>query len=67
MFVVEYYYLSVIERLEEKVKMIIFFMSDVSIDRFCHGMYDRDYKATIGVDFEVEKFSILSVPFNLQM
>ena len=35
--------------------------------RFCHNVFDREYKATIGVDFEVEKFSILSVPFNLQM
>ncbi|CAI9723982.1 ras-related protein Rab-34-like [Octopus vulgaris] len=35
--------------------------------RFCHNIFDRDYKATIGVDFEVEKFSILSAPFTLQL
>ncbi|XP_013383446.1 ras-related protein Rab-34 [Lingula anatina] len=37
------------------------------VNRFCHDTFDRDYKATIGVDFEVEKFSILSVPFSLQI
>ena len=37
------------------------------VNRFCRDTFDRDYKATIGVDFEVEKFSILSVPFNLQL
>merc|ERR1712038_1799218 len=37
------------------------------VNRFCHDVFDRDYKATIGVDFEVEKFSVLSVPFNLQV
>ena len=37
------------------------------VNRFCHDIFERDYKATIGVDFEVEKFSILSVPFNLQI
>ena len=35
--------------------------------RFCHDVFDRDYKATIGVDFEVEKFSVLAIPFNLQV
>lgn len=37
------------------------------VNRFCHDVFDKDYKATIGVDFEVEKFSILSVPFTLQI
>ncbi len=37
------------------------------VQRFCHEIFDRDYKATIGVDFEVERFDILNVPFNLQM
>ncbi|KAK3083692.1 hypothetical protein FSP39_001527 [Pinctada imbricata] len=37
------------------------------VNRFCHDVFDRDYKATIGVDFEVEKFSVLSVPFTLQV
>ena len=39
----------------------------VMIDRFCHSIFDHNYKATIGVDFEVERFDILRVPFNLQM
>ncbi|XP_022085838.1 ras-related protein Rab-34-like [Acanthaster planci] len=52
-------------------KMIV--VGDVSVgktslvNRFCHECFDRDYKATIGVDFEVERFDILSVPFNLQI
>lgn len=37
------------------------------VNRFCHDVFNRDYKATIGVDFEVEKFSVLAVPFTLQM
>ncbi|XP_071945118.1 ras-related protein Rab-34-like [Antedon mediterranea] len=37
------------------------------VNRFCHEVFDRDYKATIGVDFEVERFDILNVPFNLQI
>ncbi len=35
--------------------------------RFCHEAFETDYKATIGVDFEVEKFHVLGIPFNLQM
>lgn len=37
------------------------------VNRFCHDVFNRDYKATIGVDFEVEKFSILSIPYTLQI
>ncbi|KAK7481579.1 hypothetical protein BaRGS_00027228 [Batillaria attramentaria] len=37
------------------------------VNRFCHDVFNRDYKATIGVDFEVEKFSVLSIPFTLQV
>jgi len=37
------------------------------INRFCKKTFDRDYKATIGVDFEVERFEILETPFTLQM
>ncbi|KAL8584785.1 hypothetical protein ACOMHN_035704 [Nucella lapillus] len=37
------------------------------VNRYCHDVFNRDYKATIGVDFEVEKFSVLSVPFTLQI
>ena len=35
--------------------------------RYCRNLYDRDYKATIGVDFEVERFRILDQEFNMQM
>ncbi|XP_030847784.1 ras-related protein Rab-34 [Strongylocentrotus purpuratus] len=37
------------------------------VNRFCHEVFDRDYKATIGVDFEVERFDVLGIPFNLQL
>ncbi|XP_014205188.2 ras-related protein Rab-36-like [Copidosoma floridanum] len=37
------------------------------VNRFCHKSFDNNYKATIGVDFEVERFDILGVPFNLQI
>lgn len=40
------------------------FLSDF---RFVRNAYDNDYKATIGVDFEVERFKILDQDFNLQM
>jgi Ras-related protein Rab-34 len=39
----------------------------IAILRFCHSVFDQNYKATIGVDFEVERFDVLQVPFNLQM
>ncbi|XP_076627522.1 ras-related protein Rab-34 [Colletes latitarsis] len=37
------------------------------LNRFCHKVFDNNYKATIGVDFEVERFDILGVPFHLQI
>ncbi|ETE70439.1 Ras-related protein Rab-36 [Ophiophagus hannah] len=37
------------------------------INRFCKEVFDRDYKATIGVDFEIERFEIAGVPYNLQI
>ena len=40
---------------------------DNCFHRFCHKLFNNNYKATIGVDFEVERFDILGVPFNLQM
>jgi len=52
-------------------KMIV--IGDVSVgktslvNRFCKQAFDADYKATIGVDFEVERFEILNAPFTLQM
>lgn len=52
-------------------KMIV--IGDVSVGktsmvtRFCKKAFDKDYKATIGVDFEVERFEIMGSPFTLQM
>ncbi|NXQ85071.1 RAB36 protein, partial [Nyctibius grandis] len=37
------------------------------IHRFCKDNFDRDYKATIGVDFEIERFEIIGVPYSLQI
>ncbi|XP_062870220.1 ras-related protein Rab-36 isoform X2 [Trichomycterus rosablanca] len=37
------------------------------INRFCKDAFDRDYKATIGVDFEIERFDISGFPFSLQI
>lgn len=37
------------------------------ISRFRKGAFDKNYKATIGVDFEMERFEVLGVPFSLQL
>uniref|UniRef100_A0A3P8WS72 RAB34, member RAS oncogene family b n=1 Tax=Cynoglossus semilaevis TaxID=244447 RepID=A0A3P8WS72_CYNSE len=37
------------------------------INSFCKGDFDKNYKATIGVDFEMERFEVLGVPFSLQL
>ncbi|XP_014252479.1 ras-related protein Rab-36-like [Cimex lectularius] len=37
------------------------------IQRFIQSIYLTEYKPTIGVDFEVAKFEILGIPFNLQI
>ncbi|XP_078008030.1 ras-related protein Rab-36 isoform X2 [Phascolarctos cinereus] len=37
------------------------------INRFCKDAFDRDYKATIGVDFEIERFQIAGIPYSLQI
>lgn len=37
------------------------------INRFGYNVFDSNSKATIGVDFDVQKFSILSRPFTLQV
>ncbi|KAM6920042.1 ras-related protein Rab-36 isoform 2-T2 [Lycodopsis pacificus] len=37
------------------------------INRFCKDVFERDYKATIGVDFEIERFEVSGVPFSLQI
>ncbi|KAI4536502.1 hypothetical protein MG293_013894 [Ovis ammon polii] len=34
---------------------------------FCKNVFDHDYKATIGVDFEIERFEVAGTPFSLQM
>ncbi|XP_051536250.1 ras-related protein Rab-34-like [Myxocyprinus asiaticus] len=36
-------------------------------NRFCKDTFDMTYKATIGVDFEMERFVVLGVPFSLQL
>ncbi|XP_039703666.1 ras-related protein Rab-36 isoform X3 [Pteropus medius] len=35
--------------------------------RFCKNVFDHDYKATIGVDFEIERFEIVGIPYSLQI
>ena len=35
--------------------------------RYCRDIFERNYKTTIGVDFEVEKYKILGVPFHMQV
>lgn len=37
------------------------------INRFCKDAFDKNYKETIGVDFEMERFQVLGVPFTLQL
>lgn len=37
------------------------------INRFGYNVYANNYKATIGVDFDVQKFDILKTPFSLQV
>ena len=37
------------------------------INRFGYNVFNDDYKTTIGVDFDVQKFEILKRPFSLQV
>ncbi|OWK15201.1 hypothetical protein Celaphus_00000074, partial [Cervus elaphus hippelaphus] len=37
------------------------------IHRFCKNVFNHDYKATIGVDFEIERFEVAGTPFSLQI
>ncbi|KAK1800917.1 hypothetical protein P4O66_005566 [Electrophorus voltai] len=37
------------------------------INRFCKDVFNRDYKATIGVDFEIERFELSGLPYSLQI
>jgi small GTP-binding protein len=37
------------------------------VQRFVNDSFSNDYKATIGVDFEVEQFQVLNAPFSCQI
>ncbi|XP_038053814.1 ras-related protein Rab-34-like isoform X2 [Patiria miniata] len=37
------------------------------IQRFCHGCFPQKYILTVGIEFEVETFYILGVPFKLHI
>lgn len=37
------------------------------IQRFGYGQFGKEYKTTIGVDFDVQKFEVLGRPFSLQV
>lgn len=37
------------------------------INRFCKDVFNKKYQQTIGVDFEMEQFQVLGVPFTLQL
>jgi small GTP-binding protein len=37
------------------------------VRRFVNNSFQNDYKATIGVDFEVQQFRILNTNFNMQI
>ena len=38
-----------------------------SIFRYVRNEFERDYKPTIGVEYELKKYSILKTVFSLQM
>lgn len=37
------------------------------VNRFSHDVYSNQYQTTIGVDFDLQKFSVLGQPFVLQL
>ncbi|CAB1332866.1 unnamed protein product [Coregonus sp. 'balchen'] len=37
------------------------------INRFCKDVFTRNHTATIGVDFEIERFELSGAPFSLQI
>jgi len=37
------------------------------VRKFSRGTFNDDYKATIGIDFEVVRFRILNIPFSVQL
>ncbi|XP_058832486.1 ras-related protein Rab-36 [Topomyia yanbarensis] len=49
------------------------FIGDVSagksslVNRFCHEIFDSDYRSTIGLELESEKFHVLNQSFSLQI
>ncbi|EDW72644.1 uncharacterized protein Dwil_GK17067 [Drosophila willistoni] len=51
----------------------VIFVGDCSVgktaivNRFCYDKFQSNYKATIGVDFELENFNILGHNFSLEM
>ncbi|NXF60179.1 RAB34 protein, partial [Ciccaba nigrolineata] len=47
---------------EQRTGTVGFKISKIIVDTF-----DKNYKATIGVDFEMERFEVLGVPFSLQL
>ena len=65
------YILKILISSSRMSKIII--VGDVSVgktslvQRFVTNSFNHDYKATIGVDFEIEKFQILKTTFNLQI
>lgn len=44
-----------------------FFNLFLNIFRFCFDKFAEKYKATIGVDFEIENFNVLGQSFTLEM
>lgn len=37
------------------------------INRYCRNLFEKDYKPTIGVEFELKKYKILGQEFHMQM
>eukprot|EP00794_Sanderia_malayensis_P014316 gene14316-15805_t len=37
------------------------------INRYCRNRFEKDYKPTIGIDYEIKKYEILSNRFDLQI
>lgn len=37
------------------------------VNRFGHDIYTNKYQTTIGVDFDIQKYQILGLPYNLQI
>ncbi|KAA0202480.1 hypothetical protein HAZT_HAZT005388 [Hyalella azteca] len=50
-----------------KTSLVNRYLFVVKLLRFVNQSFSNNYKATIGVDFEVERFDVLDMPFNLQI